>query len=407
MQSVVVGRADAGRRIDKFLMRYLDAAPVSFIYKSFRKKNIKLRGRRAVGDEVLNEGDLIELFFSDETLESLRKRDTHKRSGEVGDIEPQAGLTQASLSSASESRARADLNRTSESRARAAQEKPLHTQSTQLHRERMHRGTLSRIAAGDKTALAAYCDIVYEDDELVLADKHYGVLSQKASNADYSLNEALIDYCGGNCDGSFMPSVVNRIDRNTTGLVCFAKTYLAARELSRLIREHETEKYYIAAVAGRVTESAHIEAWLKKDKRTNKVTIYEQETNGADHIETVYRPIAARETELLGRKDKSACGSIGVTEYTLLKVRIITGRSHQIRAQLAYNGHAILGDPKYGDAQLNKRLREEYGIGGQLLHAWELRFPQSVAAPLEYLAGRSFRTKTPDSFILLDELRKG
>ena len=390
MQSIIVTRADAGRRIDKFLMKYLDAAPRSFIYKAFRKKNIKIDGKRAVGEEVLNEGDLIELFFSDETLDSLRKCGVQRQT------DAHSGM------SSRNKREQSALHQRKQLQVQELSDNDTHIQSAKPQKDKTRGIAHSGVTVGDRKALSAYCDIVYEDDELVLADKHYGVLSQKARNDDYSLNEALIDYCGVASAGSFTPSVVNRIDRNTTGLVCFARTYQVARELSRLIKEHETEKYYIAAVMGKVTELVHIEAWLKKDEKTNKVTIYEHETKGADHIETIYRPINEEEAKTLGRAEKNAYGSICGAEYTLLKVQIVTGRSHQIRAQLAVKDHAILGDPKYGDAALNKRLRQEYGIRGQLLHAWELSFPEPVGAPLEYLAGRSFRTKAPESFKALN-----
>ena len=332
MKTISVPGAEAGRRLDKFLLKYFDAAPKSFIYKALRKKNIKLCGVKAAGNELLKEGDLIELFFSDETISGMRKSDSVTDAGKM----------------------------------------PL-------------------------KSLSAYCDIVYEDKDIIIADKHYGILSQKAANSDYSLNEALLDYCGGRDTAStFVPSVVNRIDRNTTGIVCFAKSYGASRELSKLLRTHELNKYYIAAVAGTVTEGCHMEAWLKKDERSNKVTVFKKEQPNSEHIETEYRPIDDNEAAELGLG--SAFGSICQTKYTILKIKLITGKSHQIRAHLASLGHPLLGDPKYGKKELNKRLYADYGIRGQLLHAFELVMPENAAAPLEALSGRSFRTKAPESF---------
>lgn len=320
MQQIRVPQTEAGRRIDKYLMKYFDAAPKSFIYKAFRKKNIKLCGKRAAGNELLNEGDLIELFFSDETIASMKKTS----------------------------------------------------------------GGMHKVPAGDKAALSKYCEIVYEDKDVIFADKRENVLSQKAEPGDYSLNEALLDYCGGRPEASsFVPSVCNRIDRNTTGLVCFAKSYRAARLLSEMLRDRSLEKYYLAAVSGVVSEAAHVEAWLVKDKKSNKVTVSDRPSAGAEHIETAFRPIDGAEVH-------------GKHPYTIVKVELITGKSHQIRAQLAALGHPLLGDPKYGSRELNKYLAEEYGIRSQLLHAWEMHFPEDTPSPLDTFAGKSLRTKTPE-----------
>ncbi len=344
MKKIIVPSSEAGRRIDKYLMKYFDAAPKSFIYKAFRKKNIKLCGKKAAGDELLNDGDVIELFFSDETIASLRR-----------------------------------------SPASAASSNDRHSCSK---------------LSGDAKSLRKYCEIVYEDDNIILADKRYGVLSQKASPNDYSLNEALLDYCGGKKAGStFVPSIANRIDRNTTGLVCFAKSYAASRELSRLLKERELKKYYIAAVSGHVAETRHLEAWLKKDEHSNTVSISARELPHSEHIETAFRPIDADEAKELGVG--SAYGIACQNEYTILKVELITGKSHQIRAHLASIGYSILGDPKYGKASLNKRLRDSLDIRWQLLHAYELTMPDELTAPLEYLSGRSFRTKAPENLIKL------
>lgn len=350
MQQIRVPQTEAGRRIDKYLMKYFDAAPKSFIYKAFRKKNIKLCGKRAAGNELLNEGDLIELFFSDETIASMKKTS----------------------------------------------------------------GGMQKVPAGDKAALRKYCEIVYEDKDVIFADKRENVLSQKAEPRDYSLNEALLDYCGGKPEASsFIPSVCNRIDRNTTGLVCFAKSYKAARLLSEMLRDRSLEKYYLAAVSGVVSEAAHVEAWLVKDKKSNKVTVSDRPSAGAEHIETAFRPIDRAEAETLGiggvRAGTSLKGvesskpsasatncKLGKHPYTIVKVELITGKSHQIRAQLAALGHPLLGDPKYGSRELNKYLAEEYGIRSQLLHAWEMHFPEDTPSPLDTFAGKSLRTKTPE-----------
>lgn len=389
MQSITVPESEAGRRIDKYLMKYLDAAPKSFIYKAFRKKNIKLCGKRAAGDELLKKGDLIELFFSDETLRSLRKLSTEKS-------------TFSKENAASNTNELSGTSRMAETlTGRSGTLTGMSWMSTGISAvsrvsdasgiRRVHRGNLKE--------LSRYCGIVYEDSNIIIADKRFGILSQKAERNDYSLNDALLDYCGGQEKGAaFVPSVVNRIDRNTTGIVCFARTYGAAKELSRVFKTRDIRKYYIAAVIGHIEGTGHDRAWLRKSAKTNKVTIYTDKQQDAEYIETAYRPINEAEAAELGIESRHAYGNVCGTDYTLLKVELITGKSHQIRAHLSHIGYAILGDPKYGNAALNKQLSMKYGINGQLLHAWELIMPEELNALLNALSGRSFKTKLPEGF---------
>lgn len=445
MQQIRVPQAEAGRRIDKYLMKYFDAAPKSFIYKAFRKKNIKLCGKRAAGNELLNEGDLIELFFSDETIASMKKKPGDTMSGKTAAngreqrAEHSAGAYTAVRSAAGIVHGRnADLTG---GYNKANDSIPTGKQTVS--------GRKQKVSAGDKEALRKYCEIVYEDKDVIFADKRENVLSQKAEPGDYSLNEALLDYCGGKPEASsFVPSICNRIDRNTTGLVCFARSYKAARLLSEMLRDRSLEKYYIAAVSGVVSEAAHVEAWLVKDKKSNKVKVSDRPSAGAEHIETAFRPIDGAEAEVLGigsvgvgelfsstdREQKidsismessklklsgkdiatertgglnrvfganknvsgRASGKLSKHPYTIVKVELITGKSHQIRAQLAALGHPLLGDPKYGSREFNKHLAEEYGIRSQLLHAWEMHFPEDTQSPLDTFAGKAVRTKTPE-----------
>lgn len=380
VQQIRVPQAEAGRRIDKYLMKYFDAAPKSFIYKAFRKKNIKLCGKRAAGNELLNEGDLIELFFSDETIASMRKTPGGAMSGKTA-TNGREQRTEHSAGAYAAVRSAAGIVHGGNAELTGGYNKANNSIPTG---KQTVSGRTHKVPAGDKAALRKYCEIVYEDKDVIFADKRENVLSQKAEPEDYSLNEALLDYCGGKPEASsFVPSVCNRIDRNTTGLVCFAKSYKAARLLSEMLKNRSLEKYYFAAVSGVVGEAAHVEAWLIKDKKSNKVTVSDRPSAGAEHIETAFRPIDGAE-------------ALGKHPYTLVKVELITGKSHQIRAQLAALGHPLLGDPKYGSRELNKHLAEAYGIRSQLLHACEMHFPEDTPSPLDPFAGKSVRTKTPE-----------
>ena len=136
-------------------------------------------------------------------------------------------------------------------------------------------------------------------------------------------------------------------------------------------------KYYAACVAGQITEGRHIEGWLYKDEKTNKVTILQNEVPEAQRIITEYRP---KESNL---------------DVTLLEVLLVTGRSHQIRAHLASIGHPIIGDTKYGDRNINRYYQERYGIRSQMLHAAKVVFPEHMSGVLEYLSGQTFTAPLP------------
>ena len=134
------------------------------------------------------------------------------------------------------------------------------------------------------------------------------------------------------------------------------------------------EKYYLCIVKGKLERTQKVSAYLKKDEKTNKVKVSKQEIAGASHIETAYEPVISND------------------EFTLLKVELITGKTHQIRAHLAHIGCPILGDSKYGNNAANRELRFKY----QALCAWELRFPAQISDPrFAHLAGRVFHAEKP------------
>lgn len=201
-------------------------------------------------------------------------------------------------------------------------------------------------------------DIVYEDTDFVFMNKPVGVLSQTDENNKYSINEWLIGFLinkGENPDfNSFKPSCSNRIDRNTSGLILAAKTYAGSRYLSDCIKGHSLEKYYLAAVHGHVKEGGILKGYLKKDHTNNKVKI-QNSGKDTDFIHTEYRVI------------------LGNDKYTLLEVKLITGKSHQIRAHLSSIGHPLVGDVKYGGKVLRFDNRE---YNYQLLHAFRVVFPK-------------------------------
>lgn len=226
----------------------------------------------------------------------------------------------------------------------------------------------------------AKLNIVYEDSNVIFINKPAGMLSQKSVPSDVSLNEYLLGYLEKSGQWkqeeskAFRPSVCNRLDRNTSGLVICGKSMAGLQQMAALLKDRSLHKYYLCLVKGVMTESQHLEGYLLKDENSNQVKIFQKETEGAAHIITEYEPLYTE------------------GETTLLKVTLVTGKSHQIRAHLSSIGHPIIGDPKYGDRKVNAFFRETHGIKTQMLHAWKLTFPE-LAEPLDNLSEKSFEAE--------------
>lgn len=323
MHQFTVEEKDSGQRLDKFIARLIPLAPKSFLYKALRNKDIRLNGKKAQGDEKLQAGDAVLFRFPDAQYADLGGKENA-----VGEL---------------------------------------------FERKRDETAAENQVSRAEgKEFPERFGRILYEDDDIILADKKAGILSQKAKPEDESINEALLSYCGGKND-LFTPSVCNRLDRNTSGLIVFAKTYKGAREMTGALKDRSAKKYYLAAVRGNVTEAGHLKARLKKEEKTNQVTVLRAESTEGDLIETAYEPVAHT-----AEKKEAA---------TLLKIDLLTGKTHQIRAHLASVGMPILGDPKYGV----RGDGEKYRTDRMMLHSYEIVLP-----------GRGvFRTPVPAAFFRL------
>lgn len=300
MREFQINSNEAGQRFDKYLKKLLVNAPNSFVYKMLRKKNITLNGKKADGTEKLADGDNVKLFLSDETFDKFSGRQNAANA-----FEHLKGL------------------------------KPL--------------------------------PVVYEDEDVLIVNKPSGMLSQKAENDDVSANEHILSYLIEKGElteemmRTFKPSICNRLDRNTSGLLVAGKTLKGLQEMSQALKERTVQKYYRCIVKGEVHDSSYIKGWLSKDEKTNKVTIYGNKPQ--DMSDDTFLPI---ETEYLPLQRKNG--------YTELEVHLITGRSHQIRAHLASIGHPIVGDVKYGDKKVNEYFRKEVQVKSQMLHAYRMVF---------------------------------
>lgn len=300
MKEFVIKPNEANQRFDKYLKKLLPNAGTSFIYKMLRKKNITLNKKKAAGNEVVVSGDVINVFFSDETFDKFTAN----------------------------------------------------TSDLQAEFEALAKLDLSGI------------EIVSETTDVLVASKPANMLSQKAVDIDISANERLIGYLINTNQLSFddfktfKPSVCNRLDRNTTGLILMGKTLNGLQTLSSELKDRSINKYYRTIVSGQIPREMTIKGYLTKNTSANKVTITDKKQNAdSQYIETAYRPISCN------------------NNLTLLEVHLITGRSHQIRAHLASLSHPLAGDYKYGDAAFNRYMKDRYRCSSQMLHSYELDIP--------------------------------
>lgn len=316
MVSYIVAKNEAGGRMDKFIKSRLHSAPDSFIYKMARKKNLLLNGKKCEGKEILHEGDEIRLYVSDETIALFSGNGTNET----------------------------DL----------------------IQNSKKAYETLKGIT------------VLKETEDILFLNKPSGILTQKAKDDDLSLNEWLIGYLldKGLTDNeklnTFHPSVLNRLDRNTSGIVLCGITPLGSRVGSKLLRERTLHKYYECLVKGDCNLSGRLSGYLVKDNAKNQVT-FKHELK--DFNESLRKD--AREVSLTVKRLD------GNTDTTRLEIELETGKSHQIRAMLSAFGYPLVGDAKYG----NDRIKN-----GQSLHAARLEFPETVEE-LPYLNGLIITSK--------------
>ena len=325
MKEILVSKSDAGTRLDKFILKQLDKSSQGFVYKMLRKKNIVLNDKKASGSERLNEKDSVKFWLSDDTFDSLSS-DKSKKVTAIKELKKA------------------------------------------------------------KQGFAFKSSIIYEDEALILIDKPENILVQKSDKNDISLNDMLLAYLlkEGKIDEeslkSYTPSVCNRLDRNTKGIVIAAKTLAAARVLNAIIKDRSIKKEYLCIVKGVAKEEDCLNAWLRKDEKTNKVLVKKDEFDLAKPIKTLYKRLYTN------------------GNYSLLSVELITGRTHQIRAHLASVGLPIIGDIKYGDKEANALAKKKYKVENQLLQAYRLTFPK-LLKDFAYLSGKCFESVIDKKFM--------
>ena len=225
-------------------------------------------------------------------------------------------------------------------------------------------------------------NIVYEDEHILLVDKRPGLAVHPHDGAEYG--RTLIDHIQAYLyqkrewrpreENAFTPALCNRIDRNTGGIVIAAKTAEALRVMNQKIKDREMDKRYLAIVEGTPKPAkGSLKGYLFKDAKKNRVFVTNTPQPGSKSCQTNYRVLASEKG------------------LSLVECELITGRTHQIRAQFAHAGHPLLGDGKYG--KLDKRFDRTY----QALYSYKLTFTfTSEAGELEYLNGKSFQVEKVD-----------
>ncbi len=295
MKEFEVKKKDSNQTLFKYLVRLLPGAPTGLLHKQLRNKNIVLNGAKSDGRDILKEGDNVRIFMSDETIGKF------SNSGTENDVS-------------------------------------------------LYSAALDRFGVPD---------ILYEDEDVLVFNKPAGILSQKAEASDLSANEWIIGYLlkegrlAPDSLASFTPSVCNRLDRNTVGLMLFGKTVYGTNLLNTMVRDHTLKKYYKTIVHGHFDKEGRISSYIVKDEASNKVKVFSEERPGSSLI--------SAEFKLLNYNRASDLSEVEVLLYT--------GKSHQIRAQLSHLGFPVYGDRKYGSA---KDSKAEHHV----LIAYRLLFPE-------------------------------
>ena len=333
MREIVISEREANQRLDKFLKKYLGLAGSGFIYKMLRKKRIKLNGSKAAGNEILNNGDSIRLYLSDETIDGFRFKEE--------DASVWNGV-----------------------RALEADEIVYEDEN---------------IIVIDKPAGELSQKAVAED--LSINERLLAYLYQTGA---------------WDPEGTFTPGVCNRLDRNTSGIILAGKTLAGTQLLTGLIRERKIGKYYLAVVEGSFGDSYQADrgisgsrsnaffsdrsavmdensgwitgkAYISKDKKTNRVTVHDCAGKDRVYIELRFREVNLkkdlRENQM--RALFSHLEHLKSDAHSVIEVELITGKTHQIRAYMSSINHPLVGDKKYGSRE----------SGGYFLRAYKVEFP--------------------------------
>ncbi len=308
MKEIKITVNEHNQRMDKFLKKFLPKASSGFIYKMLRKKRIKLNHSKANPNDIINEGDKVQFYISEDTLKKFQNEKT------IDNIPVTFG-------------------------------------------------------------------IIYEDSNILLINKPKGLLSHSASFKDNdTVVKQLISYLYKKGEyipseeKTFIPSICNRLDRNTSGIIIGGKNHITLQVMNEIIKSNKIKKVYRCIVKGTLNKQIELKDYLIKDTKNNKVSISNKSTLNSKEIHTIIRPIKSNEG------------------FTLLEVELITGRTHQIRLHLSATGYPIIGDQKYGERKTNDYFKDTFKLTSQFLHGYKIKFFE-VNSPLQYLSNKQFEAQ--------------
>ncbi|MFR5749180.1 MAG: RluA family pseudouridine synthase [Thomasclavelia spiroformis] len=314
MKKIQITENDANQRIDKYIKKLLVNAPTNFIYKMFRKKDIKVNGKKVNEKYILKNNDVVEMFLYEDKFKEFT-------------------------------------------------------------------------ATKDIYNVKKTFKVLYEDNHVLIVYKPAGLLVHEDKNESVNtLTNQVLSYLANkneldlSRENTFMPGPVHRLDRNTSGIVIFGKTLAALQVLNEMIKQrHCIEKSYLTICKGKVNQKRNLKGYIVKLDDQAQVKLVNKDYPGALTMETIVKPVKYN------------------NDYSKVEVTLITGRMHQIRVHLSSIDHPIIGDRKYGDFELNKFVKKEFGLNHQLLHAYKIRFVKSFGI-LAYLQDKEIVCPVPKLF---------
>ena len=229
--------------------------------------------------------------------------------------------------------------------------------------------------------------VLYEDQNILIVDKPVGLLVHGDAKENVNtLSHQVLSYLKekGELDvgreSTFTPGPVHRLDRNTSGIVIFGKTLAALQDLNEMMKKrHHIEKSYMTICKGKLTKQQELVGYVKKIDNEDRVRFVKKDDKDALMMKTIVKPIRT------------------TNDFSLVEVKIITGRMHQIRIHLSSIDHPVIGDRKYGDFALNKQMKQQFGLNNQLLHAYKINFVDPFGS-LSYLKGKKIICPKPTQF---------
>ena len=324
MREFTINKNDAGQRLDKFIQKTVKGIPTSLMYKSIRTKKIKVNRKRAELNQMLALGDTVQMFLNEDLFSE-------------------------------------------------------------------------KITKNELVSVEAKINVVYEDEIILICDKAPGILvhsgdgdGKESGKGDASERNTLIyhvqsylakkgEYDPQN-ENSFTPSLCNRIDRNTGGMVICAKNAEALRTVNERIKNNQISKFYLCAVHGQTPRKTDtLRDFLIKDSKNNTVKVLKNHRQGAKEIITQYTSLAYNPKSNL----------------SLLEIELITGRTHQIRAHMSSIGNPLLGDGKYGKEDTIGEKKYKH----QALYSYKLTF-QNNDDFLSYLNGKTITVNKTNIYFL-------